>query len=148
VDKILVEIINLCPDLPVPKYMTPGAAGIDLLAAVEQEIEINPGSITMVPTGLYMAIPQGYEGQIRPRSGLALKYGLSMVNTPGTIDADYRGEIKVILINFGQEVYIIKRGERIAQMVFNKIAQADFMEVKELNETSRGSGGFGSTGTK
>ncbi len=145
-DEIKVKIKNLCPDLPVPRYMSAEAAGIDLLAAVEGEVEIEPGRIKLVPTGLCMAIPKGYEGQIRPRSGLALNHGLSMVNTPGTIDSDYRGEIKVILINFADTAYTIKRGQRIAQMIFNRIARADFTLVQDLEQTDRGRGGFGSTG--
>ncbi|HWJ02164.1 MAG TPA: dUTP diphosphatase [Verrucomicrobiae bacterium] len=145
-DQIKVKITNLSPDLPLPGYMTPGAAGLDLLAAVDEPVEIAPGTVELIPTGLRLAIPQGYEGQVRPRSGLALKQGLTCLNTPGTIDADYRGEVKVILINLGKVPYIITRGERIAQLVFNKIALATLVEVKSLDETSRGAGGFGSTG--
>jgi len=146
VDNIQVKVINLCPDLPLPNYMTPGAAGLDLLAAVEQDVEMKPGSIHMIPAGLCLEIPLGYEGQVRPRSGLAMKFGLTCLNTPGTIDADYRGEVKVILINLGAEPYVIKRGERIAQLVFNKIAVATLTEVNSLDDTLRGTGGFGSTG--
>lgn len=145
-DCIRVNIKSLYPDLPVPGYATTGAAGIDLLSAVETPTEIKPGRINLIPTGICLAIPEGYEGQVRPRSGLALKYGLTMVNTPGTIDADYRGEVKVVMINLGQEPYIIQRGERIAQLVFNKIARAELNSVDTLDETDRGSGGFGSTG--
>ncbi|HEX3015941.1 MAG TPA: dUTP diphosphatase [Desulfobacteria bacterium] len=145
-DCIRVNIKSLYPDLPVPGYATTGAAGIDLLSAVETPTEIKPGRINLIPTGICLAIPEGYEGQVRPRSGLALKYGLTMVNTPGTIDADYRGEVKVVMINLGQEPYIIQRGERIAQLVFNKSARAELNSVDTLDETDRGSGGFGSTG--
>lgn len=133
-------------DLPLPKYMTAGAAGVDLYAAVEEPCQLEPGKIKLIPTGIHLGLPAGYEAQIRPRSGLALKHGLSLVNTPGTIDEDYRGEIKVIMINFGEEPFIIKRGERIAQMVINKIEQVKFVVVDNLDETSRGSGGFGHTG--
>lgn len=145
-EDIQVRVVNLYPDLPLPAYMTPGSAGIDLLAAVENPVKIEPGSIRLVPTGLKIAIPEGYEGQVRPRSGLALKHGITCLNTPGTIDADYRGEVKVILINLGSEPYAIHRGERIAQLVFNQIAKANFVVVDSLEATERGEGGFGSTG--
>lgn len=143
---IEVKIKNLCPDLPLPAYMTEGAAGLDLLAAVPHEVVIEAGRTALTPTGLCMAIPVGYEGQVRPRSGLALKHGITCLNSPGTIDADYRGEIKVILINLGTEPFTIRRGERIAQIVFNKISLARFKVVDELEQTVRGGGGFGSTG--
>lgn len=146
-DKIRVEAVNKCSDLPLPGYMSAHAAGMDLLAAVEQEVEIAPGRTSLIPTGIRLAIPPGYEGQVRPRSGLALKHGITCLNSPGTIDSDYRGEIKVILINLGQESFAVRRGDRIAQLVFNKIAQAGLVEVSELPETERGVGGFGSTGT-
>jgi len=126
--------------------MTQGAAGMDLYAAVTQTEVINPGQIKLVPTGLSLALPEGYEAQIRPRSGLALKYGITMVNSPGTIDADYRGEIGLIMINHGQAPFEIKRGDRVAQMVINQIAQAEFLEVDNLDSTLRSAGGFGSTG--
>ncbi len=132
--------------LPLPQYMTPGAAGMDLFAAVEQTEVLNPGEIKLIPTGLCLALPQGYEAQIRPRSGLALKHGITMVNTPGTIDSDYRGEIGLILINLGQAPFEINRGDRIAQMVINKFARAEFTETDTLDDTTRNSGGFGSTG--
>lgn len=135
-----------CEDLPLPQYMTRGAAGMDLYAAVTQTEVINPGQIKLVPTGLSLALPEGYEAQIRPRSGLALKYGITMVNSPGTIDADYRGEIGLIMINHGQAPFEIKRGDRVAQMVINQIAQAEFLEVDNLDSTLRNAGGFGSTG--
>ena len=135
-------------DLPLPKYMTEGAAGVDLIAAPMDEITLKPGAWVLVPTGLSVAIPMGCEGQIRPRSGLALKHGVTLLNTPGTIDADYRGEIKIILINLGCQEFILKRGERIAQMVFAKTEQVSFIEVNELDKTYRGEGGFGHTGKK
>ncbi|MDA8443018.1 MAG: dUTP diphosphatase [Peptococcaceae bacterium] len=147
IDYIDVEIIQLFPDMPLPSYMTEGSAGLDLLAAVQTDLEVKPGSRVLVPTGLSMAIPCGYEAQVRPRSGLALKHGITCLNTPGTIDADYRGELKVILINLGTEPYTITRGERIAQLVFNKIAIARLKPVDTLAATNRGTGGFGSTGT-
>ncbi len=134
-------------DLPLPRYMTAGAAGVDLYAAVEQDLVIAPGGRVLVPTGIAIALPEKYEAQIRPRSGLALKYGLTLLNTPGTIDWDYRGEIKVIVINLGDKEYILQRGERIAQMIFNRVEKAELIEVEELDDTNRGSGGFGHTGT-
>lgn len=133
-------------DLPLPQYMTPGSSGLDLYAAVDDEVIIPPGKIFLVPTGLAIAIPDGYEAQIRPRSGLALKHGITLLNTPGTIDADYRGEIKVIVINLGDKEYILKRGERIAQMVFARVEKVDIMETDHLDVTQRGAGGFGHTG--
>jgi len=133
-------------DLPMPRYMTRGASGVDLYAACEYDIAIAPGERKLVPTGIAIAIPAGYEAQIRPRSGLAINHGITMLNTPGTIDADYRGEIKLIVINLGDKEYILKRGERIAQMVFARIEQAELIEVKELDQTERGDGGFGHTG--
>lgn len=133
-------------DLPLPRYMTPGASGVDIYAAVEEEVVISPGQIFLVPTGLAVAIPEGYEAQIRPRSGLALKHGITLLNTPGTIDADYRGEIKVIVINLGDKEYILKRGERIAQMVFTRVEKVEWEETDDLEITERGDGGFGHTG--
>ncbi len=134
-------------DLPLPRYETAQAAGMDLLAAVEGTTTIDPGRRLLVPTGLAIALPAGYEAQIRPRSGLALKQGISLVNTPGTIDADYRGEIGVIVINHGDAPLIVERGMRIAQMVIAPVLQAEWDEVDDLPESSRGAGGFGSTGT-
>ncbi len=134
--------------LQLPAYETADAAGMDLRAAVpEQEpIMLAPGERAMVPTGLTMALPSGYEAQVRPRSGLAAKFGVTCLNSPGTIDADYRGEVKVILINHGQEPFVIKRGERIAQMVIAPVTRATLDMVDKLDETQRGAGGFGSTG--
>ncbi len=135
-------------DLPLPSYETAGAAGMDLYAAVPQDapLVLQPGQRDLVATGISIALPQGFEAQIRPRSGLAVKHGITCLNTPGTIDSDYRGEIKVILINHGAESFTITRGERIAQMVVAPVVQASWHEVPQLPPTSRGSGGFGSTG--
>lgn len=132
--------------LPLPKYETSMSAGMDLSAALEEAIELAPGDRALIPTGLSIALPEGYEAQVRPRSGLAIKYGITVLNTPGTIDADYRGEIKVILINHGKEDYTIERGARIAQMVVEKHEHIEWEVVKSLEETDRGEGGFGSTG--
>ena len=133
--------------LNLPTYATEHSAGMDLSAALEEAIELAPGERMLIPTGLSMAMPDGYEAQIRPRSGLAIKYGVTVLNTPGTIDADYRGEIKVCLINHGQEPFTIERGMRIAQMVIARHANVRWKKVKSLDETDRGTGGFGSTGT-
>ena len=135
-----------CEDLALPRYMSEHASGMDLLAAVEAETVLAPGAIALVPTGLYLSIPPGYEAQVRPRSGLALKHGLTVVNSPGTIDSDYRGEVGVILGNMGSESFTIKRGERIAQLVIQKVIQARLVVQEELDETDRGAGGFGHTG--
>ena len=143
-----IQIKKLSITVSIPKYETPGSSGMDIAAHIENAITINPGEKAIVSTGFSMAIPKGYEVQIRPRSGLAAKKNITVLNTPGTIDADYRGEIKVILINLGKEKFIIVNGERIAQMVVCPVVQADLEEVKELANTERGSGGFGSTGTK
>ena len=134
--------------LPLPAYETEGAAGMDLRAAVPEEapVTLQPGARQMIPTGLSMAIPEGYEVQVRPRSGLAAKHGLTCLNSPGTVDSDYRGELKVILINLGAEPFVIRRGERIAQMVVAPVTRGRFQEVDVLPETVRGEGGFGSTG--
>lgn len=134
--------------LALPAYETAGSAGMDLRAAVPEDapITLEPGARALVPTGLKIALDRGWEAQIRPRSGLALKHGISAPNTPGTIDSDYRGEIGVILINLGSEPFVIRRGERIAQMVIAAVAQATVVEVDSLDETARGAGGFGSTG--
>lgn len=133
-------------DLPLPHYLTPGSAGVDLYAAVDEEMIIPVGGRVLVPTGLAISMPTDCEAQIRPRSGLALKHGLTLLNTPGTIDSDYRGEIKVIVINLGDKAYTLKRGERIAQMVFAKVIQPELAEAEELDDTARGQGGFGHTG--
>jgi dUTP pyrophosphatase len=135
-------------DLPLPAYATPGDAGMDLYAAVEIEVTLQPGERALISTGLKVAIPHGYEAQVRPRSGLALRHGITMVNSPGTIDAGYRGEIGVLLINHGQEPFTVRRGDRIGQMVVAPIARAVWEEVTELPPSERGEGGFGSTGVR
>lgn len=137
-------------DLPLPEYATPGAAGMDLVAAVAENapLVIPPRGRAAVPTGLALAIPQGFEGQVRPRSGLALKNGVTVLNAPGTIDSDYRGEVKVILLNTSDEAFEISRGMRIAQIVFARVEQLALQEVSSLDDTARGSGGFGSTGVQ
>ena len=133
-------------DLPLPAYETAGAAGMDLRAA--ESITLRPGARHLVPTGLSIALPQGFEAQIRPRSGLAVKHGVTVLNSPGTIDSDYRGEVKVPLINHGQEDFVIARGDRIAQMVIAPVTQVSWTEVSMLDETARGAGGFGSSGQR
>jgi dUTP pyrophosphatase len=135
-------------DLPLPAYETAQAAGMDLRAAVPEHepLVLRPGSRFPVPTGLAFALPPGFEGQVRPRSGLAFKHGVTCLNSPGTVDADYRGEVKVILINLGEEDFVIRRGERIAQLIIAPVVQAVWAEVDSLDETARGAGGFGSTG--
>lgn len=140
-----IKIINKS-GLPNPEYKTDGSAGLDLYANIKDEIIIHPMERKLIPTGLYMSIPKGYEGQIRARSGLALKSGICLANGIGTIDSDYRGEIKILLINLGDRDFIIKKGDRIAQMVFVKYEKADFIQVEKLDDTGRGSGGFGHTG--
>jgi len=142
-----IHIKKLSSSVSIPRYETPGSSGMDIAAHIKDNIIINPGEKALIPTGFSMAVPKGFEVQIRPRSGLAVKKNITVLNTPGTIDADYRGEIKVILINLGKEKFIIENGERIAQMVVCPVVQANLEEVKELSETHRGSGGFGSTGT-
>ena len=134
-------------DLDFPQYMTDHASGLDLRAAVNEPLTVEPGRIVLVPTGLAVAIPPGYEAQIRPRSGLALKHGLTLINTPGTIDADYRGEIGLAVINLGPEAVTIQRGDRVAQMVVNRVWRAELEIVEQLDETKRGGGGFGHTGS-
>lgn len=144
--KVQIEQTEQAADFKLPTYQTALSAGVDLLAAIEESVTLAPGEIRLIPTGIKIALPDGYEAQIRPRSGLALKHGISMVNTPGTIDADYRGEIKVIMINHGKQAFSFKRGERIAQMVINPIVQATWQPVTRLVESQRGEGGFGHTG--
>lgn len=134
-------------DLPLPAYQTDGAAGLDLMAAVSEPIDLPPGARRLIPTGIAIALPPGYEAQIRPRSGLAFKFGISIVNAPGTIDADYRGELSVLLINLGDQPFRIAHGDRIAQMVVAPVTRISWDEVASLEETDRGSGGYGSTGT-
>ena len=148
---ITVEIKRLPhnPDLPLPQKMSEHSSGFDLMAAVDKDepLKIAPGEVALVPTGLALSIPPGFEGQVRPRSGLAAKYGLSIPNAPGTIDADYRGELKVILINHGRDMFAIKRGDRIAQLVIAPIPPVLLQEVDDLDSTDRGTGGFGHTGS-
>jgi len=145
---VRVERLPHAEGLPLPAYETGGSAGMDLRAAVAEDapVTLAPGARALVPTGLKIALDPGYEAQVRPRSGLALKHGLTCLNSPGTIDSDYRGEVGVILINHGQEPFVIRRGERIAQMVIARHEQATMVEVGALDETARGAGGFGSTG--
>ena len=142
-----VNIINHSKH-PLPSYETTASAGLDVRANLESPIELKPFERTLVKTGLFMEIPVGFECQVRPRSGLALKKGITVLNSPGTIDADYRGEVGVILVNLSQETFVIEDGERIAQLVFATVEQAEWKEVNELSETERGAGGFGSTGVK
>jgi dUTP pyrophosphatase len=143
----LLRIKRLRPDAQVLRYMTEGAAGMDLAAALDAPLTLEPGARALVPTGLALAIPPGFEGQVRPRSGLAIKHGITCLNSPGTIDADYRGEVRVILHNAGREPFVIAHGERIAQLVICPVARATVEEVvTDLDDTARGAGGFGSTG--
>jgi len=143
-----IALLKNSEGLPIPHYQTEHAAGVDLYAAVAGEMVIGAGMWKLVPTGIAMAIPEGYEGQVRPRSGLALKHGIGMLNAPGTIDADYRGEIGVILFNFGEKSFTIRRGDRVAQIVFAKTEKAKLVRVDALSETTRGVGGFGHTGAR
>ena len=133
-------------DVPLPRYMTPDAAGMDIFLAVNQEVVLEPGEIALLPTGFSMAIPKGFEAQIRPRSGLAVKHGIGLINSPGTIDADYRGEVKIAVINLGKMKYAFQRGDRIAQMVINRVYRARPQLVASLDVTNRNEGGFGHTG--
>ena len=145
-----IDILRLNPardrDLPLPCYMTANSAGMDIVAALVQELTLAPGRIGLVPTGFAMALPEGYEAQIRPRSGLAIKHGIGIINAPGTIDADYRGEVKIALINLGRVPVTFKRGDRVAQMVIQRVYQARLNVVAQLDQTDRGAGGFGHTG--
>ena len=143
-----IQIKKLSNEVITPKYETSGSSGMDIAAYIRQDIIINPGEKALIPTGFSLSVPQGYEVQIRPRSGLAAKKGVTVLNTPGTIDSDYRGEIKVILINLSKDIFYVKSGERIAQMVVCPVKQVVVEEVNELSDTNRGVGGFGSTGTK
>ena len=143
-----ILIKRLSDKVVLPKYETEGSSGLDLAAHINESIEIKPGSTAIIPTGLAVSIPKNFEIQIRPRSGLAAKNQLSVLNTPGTIDADYRGELKVILINLGAKSFLVENGTRIAQMVLCPVIKANLKEVKTLDDTKRGSGGFGSTGSK
>ena len=143
-----LRIVKIKPQASIPQYMSEHAAGMDLAAALEEPVTIEPGTRLAIPTGLSMAIPQGYEGQVRPRSGLARRHGITLANAPGTIDADYRGEVVVILVNHGEAPLTIHSGERIAQLVIAPVARVHIEMVTSLEETERGEGGFGSTGLK
>ena len=146
---VVVHIKRLRPQpdaLPLPRYMSAAAAGLDLMADVVEPVELAPGARALVPTGLAIELPAGFEAQVRPRSGLALRHGITLLNSPGTIDADYRGEIMILLVNLGDVPYVVRRGERIAQMVVAPVVQAVLREVDTLNDSHRGPGGFGHTG--
>jgi dUTP pyrophosphatase len=146
---ITVRISRVDPavsDIPLPRYATEHAAGMDVCAAVDGSLTIHPGETALIPTGFAIAIPPGYEAQVRPRSGLAVKHGIGILNSPGTIDADYRGEVKVILTNFGRHDFVIGRGDRVAQLVISRYTRAGWEERESLDATERGSGGFGHTG--
>lgn len=144
--RIKVKRLGEQQDIDFPSYETDGSSGMDLRAALKGEVTLKPGEIRLIPTGLSVSIPRGWEAQIRPRSGLALEHGIGMVNAPGTIDSDYRGEIGLVMINWGQKPFTIKRGDRIAQMVIASVTRAEIVEVDELDPTQRGSGGFGHSG--
>ena len=144
---VKIKVVNTGHQ-PLPAYATPQSAGLDLRANIEAPITLHPLERRLVPTGLHIALPDGYEAQVRPRSGLALKHGITVLNTPGTVDADYRGEIMVLLVNFSNEDFVVKDGERIAQMVIAQCAKATFESVEVLDETERGEGGYGHTGVK
>ena len=143
---VKIKRVGSCPDVPLPRRMTEHAAGFDVAAAVLEPVTLACGEIRLIPCGFAMAIPPGYEAQIRPRSGLASKHGVSMINTPGTIDADYRGEVHVALVNHGRLPFTVERGMRIAQMVIQRLPAVELVEVAELDDTDRGAGGFGHTG--
>jgi dUTP pyrophosphatase len=146
----VVKILRLRPnedaDIPLPRYMTPDSAGMDICAAVRTDTVLDKGAIALLPTGLALALPRGYEAQVRPRSGLAVKHGIGLINAPGTIDADYRGEVMIALVNLGPSAYTVRRGDRIAQVVIQRVEQARLEQVPELDATERDSGGFGHTG--
>jgi dUTP pyrophosphatase len=144
--KVLIQRLRHARDLPLPAYATPGSAGFDLLAANDADLELKPGARAAVPCGIAIALPEGYEAQVRPRSGLALNYGITMLNTPGTIDSDYRGEIKAIVLNLGDAPFRITRGMKIAQMIIARHERVEFTETCELPKTERAASGFGSTG--
>ena len=144
--KIRIKRLPAARDLPLPAPASPGSAGFDLRAAVEDEVVIRPGERLLVPTGLVLEIPPGWEGQVRPRSGLALRHGIGILNAPGTIDSDYRGEVGVILINLGEAPFALKRGDRVAQLVIARVDRVEWDEAELLDDTGRGAGGFGSTG--
>ncbi|HUW57139.1 MAG TPA: dUTP diphosphatase [Planctomycetota bacterium] len=144
--EVRVTVDASAKDLPLPEYKSDAASGMDLIAANRDDVVLEPGGIALVPTGLHIAVPVGYEAQVRPRSGLAVKHGITVVNAPGTIDADYRGEVGVILGNMGSEPFVVKRGMRVAQLVIARVTHATWVPVDQLDETDRGHGGFGHTG--
>ena len=147
---LIIEFLRLRPDLdadiPLPRYMTPNSAGMDISAAIEKDLVLDSGAISLIPTGFAVAVPEGFEAQIRPRSGLAVKHGIGLINSPGTIDSDYRGEVMVAVINLGKASYTFHRGDRIAQMIIKKVYHAKLKVVEQLTETQRNTGGFGHTG--
>ena len=143
---VKIKRVRKGSDIPLPRYMTSHSAGGDLYADIEGEMTLKPGERKLIPTGIAIALPDGFEAQIRPRSGLAINHGITLLNSPGTIDADYRGEISLIMINLGDKSFTVKRGDRIGQMVINKIFHASWEEAEELDDTKRGAGGFGHTG--
>jgi len=148
-DRFQARILRINPeqqDIPLPRYATEGSAGMDICAAVEKDLTISPGETVLVPTGFIIELPQGHEAQIRPRSGLAIKQNIGILNSPGTIDSDYRGEVKIILTNFGKSQYVVRRGDRIAQMIVAKYERVQWKESSSLAESARGEGGFGHTG--
>lgn len=148
--RVDVRIRRLHPhkdkDIPLPRYMTPGSAGMDISIAIDEPLTLAPGDVNLLPTGFAMSLPHGYEAQIRPRSGLAVKHGIGLINSPGTIDSDYRGEVKVAVINFGKSAYTFQRGDRVAQMVISRSLQVNVKLVESLEKTDRSDGGFGHTG--
>ena len=144
--RIVIKKLPGSEDLPLPRYMTPHASGMDIHAAVTEDVVLNPGEIKLIATGISIALPEGFEGQVRPRSGLALRHGVSVLNTPGTIDADYRGEVGIILINLGKDPFVVKRGDRIAQLTVNKVFHARLELASDLPDTARNEGGFGHSG--
>jgi len=145
--ELLIQVRDDCKDVPLPRYMSEHASGLDICAAVPGPLVIGSGERALVPAGFHMALPPGYEAQVRPRSGLAIKHGITVLNAPGTIDSDYRGEVKVILANLGAEPFTVRRGDRIAQMVIQPVVRAELKAVDELPDSARGHGGFGHTGT-
>lgn len=146
--KVRIQRLPAARDLPLPSHASAGSAGFDLRAAIAEEVVLRPGERLLVPTGLVLEIPPGWEGQVRPRSGLALRHGVGVVNAPGTIDSDYRGEVAVILINLGEAPFSLRRGDRIAQLVISRVESVEWEEAESLAESSRGEGGFGSTGVE
>ena len=144
--RLKIQRIEGNEDVPLPRYMSSGASGMDLFAAVERPVTIPPKEVAVIPAGIKIALPEGFEAQVRPRSGLAARHGIAILNSPGTIDSDYRGEIRIILINFGKEAFVVNRGDRIAQMIIARVARAELVEQEHLDDTKRGSGGFGHTG--